>query len=83
MSDFYKRSYQIELLTEFSNGVYGEVYNLVEKRELDDSHILVKILEQLREINRTNLFAKSVGELENLKMYWQAMNQYVQQLDGI
>ena len=83
MSDFYKKSYQIELLTEFSNGVYGEVYNLVEKKGLDETHILTKLLNQLCEMNSTNLFAKSIAEIEVLKGYWQAMSQYVQQLDGV
>lgn len=83
MSEFYQKSYQIELLTEFSSGVYSEIYNLVEKQKLEETHVLVKILAQLREIKRTNLFTKSIAELENLKQYWQAMNNYVQQLEGL
>ena len=80
MSEFYQKTYQIELLTEFSSGVYSGVYNTIKKQKLDDAHILVQILEQLKIMMRTNLFNKTIEELEELKIYWQSMDYCIQQL---
>ena len=86
MCEHYEKSYQIELLTEFSSIVYADALNLVLKQNLnpdDASHFDVQVLQQLEEMKRVNLFTKSVKELNKINCYWRYMNHFIQNLEGV
>ena len=86
MCEHYEKSYQIELLTEFSSGVYADALNLVLEQNLnpdDTSHFDVQVLHQLEEMKRVNLFTKSVDELNRINSYWKSMSYFFQSLEGV
>jgi len=86
LCEHYEKSYQIELLTEFSSGVYAEALNLVLEQNLDPydtSHFDVQVLQQLGEMKRVNLFNKSIDELKKINNYWKSMSHFVQSLEGV
>jgi len=85
MCEHYEKSYQIELISEFSSSVYAEALNLVLEQNLnpdDTSHFDVQVLQQLEEMKRVNLFTKSIDELGRINNYWKSMNHFVQGSEG-
>ena len=74
----YQQTYKKEILTEFASSIYAKVVNLVVDQELnihDESHFLVKLMHQL-----VIMDAHSLGELETIQAYWQAMNNFIDSL---
>lgn len=70
----------IEILTEFISGVYGKQLSKVLKQGLetdDQSTFDGLLLQQLKAVRRIDLFKKDMAELEQIKAYWQAMNELV------
>lgn len=79
----YQETYQMEILNEFASSVYAKVVNLVTAQDLDvhdESHFLVKFMHQLGDAKQGILDAHSLTELDNMRDYWQAMNNYTDNL---
>ena len=71
----YQQTYKKEILTEFASSIYAKVVNLVV-----ESHFLVKLMHQLGDAKLVIMDAHSLGELETIQAYWQAMNNFVDSL---
>ena len=79
----YQQTYKKEILTEFASSIYAKVVNLVVDQELnihDESHFLVKLMHQLGDSKLAIMDAHSLGELETIQAYWQAMNNFIDSL---
>lgn len=79
------KTYQIELLTEFSMSVYNRLLRYVQKNEIDleNKDLMISLLfRQLEETLSLNLFKKELRELETIKQYWEHMNQLTKELTG-
>ena len=79
------KTYQIELLTEFSMSVYNRLMRYVQKNEIDleNKDLMISLLfRQLEETLSLNLFKKELRELETIKQYWEHMNHLTKELTG-
>lgn len=79
----YERIFKIELLNEFSNGVYARLVNFVIKSgiDIDDkNNFYIALLDQFVEMLELNLFKMSFEELNMLEGYWDSMNKYVKNM---
>ena len=77
------KTYQIELLTEFSMSVYNRLLRYVQKNEIDleNKDLMISLLfRQLEETLSLNLFKKELRELETIKHYWEHMNYLTKEL---
>lgn len=75
----YEKTYQIELINEFSASVYNRVLNYVLNHELDktnDQLLEVNLLNQLKLAKRVNLFDYSLEELKAVDEFWLSMDEY-------
>lgn len=76
----YEQTLKIELLNEFSNRVHARLLNFILKSGIDknDSHnFFVNLLQQLSEMLNVDLFKMTIDELDNVKAYWDNMNNYI------
>ena len=79
------KTYQIELLTEFSMSVYNRLLRYVQKNEIDleNKDLMISLLfRQLEETLSLNLFKKELRELETIKQYWEHRNDLTKELTG-
>ena len=79
------KTYQIELLTEFSMSVYNRLLRYVQKNEIDleNKDLMISLLfRQLEETLSLNLFKKELRELDTIKHYWEHMNHLTKELTG-
>ncbi|MCQ9210120.1 antitoxin [Granulicatella seriolae] len=79
----YEKTYQIEIINEFSASVYNRVLNYVLNHELDmeNSQLLaVNLLNQLKLAKRVNLFDYSLEDLKSIDDYWLSMDKYSKQI---
>lgn len=79
----YDKTLKIEILNEFSNGVYARLLNFVLKNGIDqqDKNIFYNaLLGHFTEMIDLNLFKMSFEELEVLEGYWKNMSHYVQEI---
>ena len=79
------KTYQIELLTEFSMSVYNRLLRYVQKNEIDleNKDLMISLLfRQLEETLSLNLFKKELRELETIKQYWEHRNYLTKELTG-
>jgi len=80
----YEKVQLIEILTEFISGVYGKQLNKILKQDLETDDISTfdgVLLQQLKAVRSIDLFQKDMAELEQIKAYWQAMNELVSRKD--
>lgn len=80
MKQDYDKTLKIEVLNEFSNGVYACLLNFVLKNGIDQqgkNNFYNALLEQFAEMLDLDLFKMSFEELEVLEGYWKNMNKYV------
>lgn len=76
----YEKTFKIEILNEFANGVYARLVNFIIKSGIDKNdknNIYVALLDQFVEMLDINLFKMSFEELEVLDGYWTNMNSYI------
>ncbi|MEY2369579.1 hypothetical protein [Lysinibacillus capsici] len=76
----YEQTFKIELLNEFSNGVYARLLNFILKNGIDkndSNNFYVNLLQQFSEMLHINLFKMTNVELDNVKAYWDNMNNYI------
>ena len=79
----YERTYQIELINEFSASVYNRVLNYVLNHELDMDNtklLEVNLLNQLEVAQEVNLFQQTLEELTAIDEYWESMDKYSKQI---
>lgn len=79
----YERTYQIELINEFSASVYNRVLNYVLNHELDMDNtklLEVNLLNQLEVAQEVNLFQQTLEELKAIDDYWESMDKYSKQI---
>lgn len=76
----YEQTFKIEVLNEFSNGVYARLLNFILKNGVDkndSNNFYVSLLQQFSEMLNVDLFKMSNVELDNVKSYWENMNNYI------
>ncbi|EFI67497.1 hypothetical protein JIN86_08695 [Lysinibacillus sp. HST-98] len=76
----YEQTFKIEVLNEFSNGVYARLLNFILKNGVDkndSNNFYVSLLQQFSEMLNVDLFKMSNVELDNVKSYWENMNDYI------
>jgi len=76
----YEQTFKIEILNEFSNGVYARLLNFILKNGVDkndSNNFYVSLLQQFSEMLNVDLFKMSNVELDNVKSYWENMNDYI------
>ncbi|MFJ8459663.1 hypothetical protein ACIQ57_11090 [Lysinibacillus xylanilyticus] len=79
----YERAFKIELLNEFSNGVYARLVNFIIKSGIDKNdknNFYVALLDQFVKMLNLDLFKMSFEELEALEGYWENMNSYIKEI---
>jgi len=76
----YEQTFKIEVLNEFSNGVYARLLNFILKNGVDkndSNNFYVSLLQQFSEMLNVDLSKMSNVELDNVKSYWEDMNDYI------
>lgn len=79
----YNKIFKIELLNEFSNGIYARLLNFILKNEIDKEdkgNFYIALLNQFVEMLDLNLFEMPFEELEALEKYWENTNKYVKEV---
>lgn len=79
----YEHTFKIELLNEFSNGVYARLLNYILKNgfdKKDENSFYSALLDQYVELLNLNLFELSNQELDDLEYYWENMNSYIKDI---
>lgn len=79
----YEHTFKIELLNEFSNNVHARLLNFVLKKGInlnDNKNFYANLLHQLSEMLNVNLFKMSIEELDNVRTYWENMNNYIKEI---
>ena len=79
----YEKTYQIEIINEFSSTVYNRVLNYVLNHELNTKDMTIvesNLLNQLEVAQEVDLFKQSADELKAIDGYWLAMDLYSKKL---
>jgi len=79
------KTYQIELLTEFSMSVYNRLLRYVQKNDIDleNKDLMISLLfRQLEDTLSLNLFKKDLREIKTIQQYWEHMNHLTKELTG-
>jgi len=79
----YNQTFKIELLNEFSNGVYARLLNFILKSEIDTenkSNFYVVLKHQFVVMLDLKLYEMSIEEIEVVEKYWENMNRYVKEI---
>lgn len=82
----YEKTFKIELLNEFANGVYSRLLNFVMNNGIDlqdKNNPYNVLLDQFVEMLDINLFEMSFEELEVIDGYWTNMNSYIKEITKI
>lgn len=77
----YEKTFKIEILNEFANGVYADLVNFIIKNGIDKedkTNFYIVLLDQFVKILNLNLFKMTFDELEALEGYWGNMRNYVE-----
>lgn len=75
----YELTAKIEIINEFSYGIYNRLLNYVLNNGIDEigSNLHTILLSNLEEMLSADLFRFSKAELETALLYWKNMNQYI------
>lgn len=79
----YNQTFKIELLNEFSNGVYARLLNFILKNEIDTedkSNFYLVLKHQFVVMLDLKLYEMSIEEIEVVENYWKSMHKYVKEL---
>ena len=79
----YEKTYQIEIINEFSSTVYNRVLNYVLNHELNTKDMTIvesNLLNQLEVAQEVDLFKQSADELKAIDGYWITMDLYSKKL---
>lgn len=80
MSVNYDKIFEIELLNEYISGIVSRQVNRVLSNKSKDTFDIL-LLNQLEEMEKIDKFKLTLSELEELKKYWQSMNELTKALD--
>lgn len=75
----YEKTFEIEIINEFSASIYAKMLNYVLNNELDKNdltNLQTNLLNQLSNMNQINLFKLSLEELEAYHEYLRAIKKY-------
>ncbi len=78
----YELTAKIEILNEFSYGIYNRLLNYILNNGIDttSSNLYTTLLSTLGEMLSVDLFNFSKEELEKTLLYWKNMNQYINEI---
>ncbi|MGE7954770.1 hypothetical protein [Lysinibacillus xylanilyticus] len=79
----YEKTFKIEILNEFANGIYARLLNFVLKNGIDrqdKNNFYNVLLDQFVEMLDLDLFKMSFEELGVLDSYWTNMNSYIKEI---
>ena len=75
----YEKTFEIEIINEFSASIYAKMLNYVLNNELDKNdltNLQTNLLNQLSNMNQINLFKLSLEELEAYNDYLRSIKKY-------
>ena len=75
----YEKTFEIEIINEFSASIYAKMLNYVLNNELDKNdltNLQTNLLNQLSDMNQINLFKLSLEELEAYHDYLRSIKKY-------
>ena len=75
----YEKTFEIEIINEFSASIYAKMLNYVLNNELDKNdltNLQTNLLNQLSDMNQINLFKLSLEELEAYHEYLRSIKKY-------
>lgn len=78
----YELTVKIELINEFSHGIYNRLLNYILNNEIDriSPSLYSTLLSTLKEMLSADLSSFSKEELEKTLLYWKNMNQYINEI---
>ncbi|MBX9121571.1 hypothetical protein [Enterococcus sp. K18_3] len=78
----YELTAKIEILNEFSYGIYNRLLNYILNNGIDTTspNLYTTLLSTLGEMLSVDLFNFSKEELEKTLLYWKNMNQYINEI---
>lgn len=78
----YELTAKIEVINEFSNGIYSRLLNYILKNKIDEtgSNLYTILLSNLEEMLAIDLFSYDKEGLEKLLLYWKSMDQYISEI---
>ncbi|MGG5373482.1 hypothetical protein [Enterococcus sp. AZ196] len=77
----YELTAKIEIINEFSFGVYNHLMNYVLKNELEKSkNLYSNLLATFEDMLSTDLEPLDAEELEKMLLYWKTMDHYVKEI---
>lgn len=78
----YELTVKIELINEFSYGIYNRLLNYILNNEIDriSPNLYSTLLSTLKEMLSADLSSFSKEELEKTLVYWKNMNQYINEI---
>ena len=79
----YEKTFKIEIINEFANGVYSRLLNFVLNNGMDrqdKNNPYNVLLKQFVEMLNINLFEMPFEELEVINGYWTNMNSYIKEI---
>ncbi|MCM6855227.1 antitoxin epsilon [Enterococcus durans] len=75
----YRKTFEIEIINEFSSSIYAKMLNYVLNNELDKNdltNLQTNLLKQLSSMNQIALFKLSLEELEAYHEYLRSIKKY-------
>lgn len=78
----YELTAKIEIINEFSYGIYNRLLNYILNNGIDRTspNLYSTLLSTLGEMLSVDLFNFSKEELEKTLLYWKNMNQYINEI---
>lgn len=77
----YELTAKIELINEFSYGVYNRLLNYVLEKGLKESkNLYSNLLATFKDMLSTDLEPLEAEELEKILLYWKTMDHYVKEI---
>lgn len=78
----YELTAKIEIINEFSYGIYNRLLNYILNNGIDRNspNLYSTLLSTLRKVLSADLSSFSKEELEKTLLYWKNMNQYIKEI---
>ncbi len=82
----YEKTFEIEIINEFSMSIYNRILRYAMKNDINlesNDHFISLLFHQMEENLNVKLYDKSLDELEDIKKYWQHMNDYTKEITAL
>lgn len=76
----YELTVKVELINEFSHGVYNRLLNYILSNNYEEKPLYNKLLKGFKEMLSMDLEFLDAEELERVLSYWKVMDQYIKQI---